>query len=78
MLDAQRETTDQAERIEIWRQIQEDIDASRQYLLISHINWMVAADEGVNGICDGQTPDGVKLRCSLNGSWYLPQIWLAK
>jgi len=78
LLDAQRETTDQAERIDLWRQIQEDIDASRQYLLISHINWMVAADESVNGICDAQTADGVKLRCSLNGSWYLPQIWLAQ
>jgi peptide/nickel transport system substrate-binding protein len=78
LLDAQRETTDQAERVELWRQIQENIDASRQYLLISHTNWIVAADERVNGVCDAQSPDGVKLRCSLNGSWYLPQVWLAQ
>lgn len=78
LFDAQRETTDQAERIELWRQIQEDIEASRQYLFISHTNWIVAADERVNGVCDAENPEGVKLRCSLNGAWYLPQIWLAQ
>ena len=78
LLDAQRETTDRAERIELWRQIQENIDESRQYLIVSHTNWIVAADENVNGVCDAKTPDGVTLRCSLNGTWYLPQIWLAQ
>lgn len=78
LLEAQRETTDPAERIELWRQIQENIAESYQYLIVSHVNWIVAADENVNGICDAENPDGVKLRCSLNGAWYLPQIWLAQ
>lgn len=78
LLDAQRETTDRAERIEIWRQIQENIRDAHQYLIVSHTNWMVAAAESVNGVCDASSPEGVRLKCTLNGAWYLPQIWLAQ
>lgn len=78
LFEQQRQTQDEAERVEIWKEIQQNIHDAQQYLIISHTNWILAAGEPVRGVCDATTPDGVKLRCFTNGTWRLPQIWLAQ
>jgi peptide/nickel transport system substrate-binding protein len=78
LLLAQRNTADEAERIELWQQISQSIADSYQYLITNHTNWIVSANENVNGVCDGTNVDGDTLQCSLNGAWRFPQIWLSQ
>ncbi len=78
LLIAQRTTADEAERIDLWQQISQNIADSYQYLIVNHTNWIVSANENVNGVCDGTSPEGEPLRCSLNGAWRFPQVWLSQ
>ncbi|NNC80953.1 MAG: hypothetical protein HKN94_12470 [Acidimicrobiales bacterium] len=76
LMSQQRGSTDEAERIALWQEIQADINDSRHYLWINHTRWIVSGSENVRDVCAGTTPDGQTLRCTHNGKWYTPQIWL--
>ena len=78
LLAQQRVAVDEAERVAIWAEIQQNIADSYQYLITTHLNWTIAADESVMGICDLQTVDGDGVLCALSGAWRFPQIWLAQ
>ena len=75
LIVAQRRTTDFDERYEIWRQIQENVRDSFQYILLTHTNWVVGANLNVGGLCDATTPDGVALPCQDRGIYRLPNLF---
>jgi len=76
LMQQQRMTTDQAERREIWSQIQTNLRDSFQYIVVNHTNWPVAAGENVGGICDAVAPNGEELPCQVRGVVRLPQLFL--
>ena len=76
LMQQQRMTTDQAERREIWSQIQTNLRDSFQYIVANHTNWTVAAGENVGGICDAVAPNGEELPCQVRGVVRLPQLFL--
>ena len=76
LLVQQRTTDDEAERVEIWRQIQNDLNEQRQYLVISHNIWIIGASENVNGLCDATTPSGESIRCNLRGAARFTDAWI--
>ena len=76
LIAAQRASTDFDERFDIWREIQQDLIDSFQYIVIEHTNWVVAADPVVGGICDATTPEGNAIPCQNSGVIRLPQLFL--
>ncbi len=76
LLEQQRQTSDPAERKELWSQIQQDLNEQRQYLIISHNIWLTAANSNVNGLCDADTLDGDKILCGLRGTTRVQDAWL--
>lgn len=77
LLLQQRTTNDQAEREELWRQIQQDLNEQRQYLVISPTIWTTGANENVNGLCDATTINGDKIICGLRGVNRVTSAWLS-
>jgi len=78
LLLQQRQTTDQAERVAIWAEVQQNIADAQQYLIISHTTWIVGSSPEVMNVCGGTTVDGVRKKCMYNGHWSLPQIWISQ
>ncbi len=76
LLEAQRVTDDPAERQSIWREIQQDLNDSRHYLVISPTIWTTGANDNVNGLCDAQTINGDRVICGLRGVNHVHSTWL--
>ncbi len=76
LLEQQRVTDDPAERQVIWQEIQQDLNDSRQYLVISPTIWTTGANDNVNGLCDAQTINGDTIICGLRGVNHVHSTWL--
>lgn len=77
LLAEQRATNDEALREELWREIQQDLDAERQYLVISPTIWTTGANDNVNGLCDAATVNGDQIICGLRGVTRVFSAWLS-
>ena len=51
-------------------------DASTRIFLV-HTIWDNAFSESVRGVCDRTSPDGVPLRCVVNGVNWFDSVWLS-
>jgi len=76
LLLEQRTTTDEAQRQELWAQIQQNLNDSRHYLVISPVVWTTGVNDNVNGLCDAATVNGDKIICGLRGVTRLTSAWL--
>ena len=74
LLVEQRSTEDEAERIALWREIQANLRDSFHYVLLAHTNWVVAQGDGTQGVCNATTPDGVRMKCVLDGTFWVNAI----
>jgi ABC-type transport system substrate-binding protein len=75
ILDAQAEL-DEAERVADWQAIVQEMHDSYTYVFLVHTVWDNAFGESVRGVCDRTSPDGVPLRCVVNGVSQFDSVWL--
>ncbi len=73
----QRASDDLDRRVEIWREIQQEIKDSYTYIFFNHANWTIGARENVHNICGQTSPDGVELFCNNQGRVLLQGVWLS-
>ena len=52
-------TTDQAERIQLYQQVEQMINDAYTYIFFTHTAWMNAFTDNVHGVCDRMSPEGV-------------------
>ena len=76
LLFEQRASDDQARRVEIWQQIQEDINATYAYIFMTHANWVVGFTPAVQNLCGQEGPNGEILFCNNQGRVWFHNIWL--
>jgi ABC-type transport system substrate-binding protein len=74
-----RGSSDQDEKIDIWKQVAEMINADYAYLMFTHTLWAHAYSPDVAGACDYRFPDGSVPRCNYSGyTDYFSQLDMAK
>ena len=74
-----RGSSDQDEKIGIWKQVAEMINADYAYLMFTHTLWAHAYSPDVAGVCDYRFPDGSVPRCNYSGyTDYFSQLDMAK
>ena len=77
LLYAQRATDDLDERVEIWKQIQVEMNESYAYIFTTHTNWTIGHQDRVRNLCGPTGPDGQTMFCNDQGSQYFHDVWLA-
>ena len=77
LLDQQRASNDDAERIKLWQQIAQNIDAAHTHVFLTHTRWTIAESKQVKNLCGAKGTAGEDLLCLENGRFRLSQIWLA-
>jgi peptide/nickel transport system substrate-binding protein len=75
LLQAQA-TTDQAERIALYQQVEQMINEDYLYIFFTHTAWMNAFTENVHGVCDRTSPEGVPLKCAVAGRTWFSSVWM--
>ncbi len=76
LLYEQRAIDDLDRRVEIWREIQAEMNESYAYIFTTHTNWTIGHREEVRGICRQTAPGGEPLFCNSGGLVQFNQIWL--
>ena len=76
LLYEQRAIDDLERRVEIWREIQAEMNESYAYIFTTHTNWTIGHREEVRGICSQTAPGGEPLFCNSGGLVQFNQIWL--
>ena len=76
LLYEQRAIDDLDRRVEIWREIQAEMNESYAYIFTTHTNWTIGHREEVRGICRQTAPGGELLFCNSGGLVQFNQIWL--
>lgn len=69
-------STDEARRVEIQQEVWQQITDDFLYIFFNHTLWAYGLGEGVNGVCDRLTPEGVAQRCQWNGRLFWDSVWL--
>ena len=77
LLEAGALPPDSDERIPLFQQISQNIHDAYTYIFTLHAIWDNAFAEDVRGVCDRTSPDGVALRCALQGYTYHDSVWFA-
>ena len=62
-----RGSSNQDEKIGLWQQVAEMINADYAYLMFNHTMWSHAYSPDVAGVCDYRFPDGSVPRCNASG-----------
>ena len=76
LLYEQRAIDELDRRVEIWREIQAEMNESYAYIFTTHTNWTIGHREEVRGICRQTAPGGEPLFCNSGGLVQFNQIWL--
>lgn len=76
LLELQRASTDEAERIEAWQQITQNISDDYIFIFLNNTNWMIAAQPDVGGGLDSDFPEGNLKTAPGTGSHPVAQMWL--
>ncbi|MBG7604387.1 MAG: hypothetical protein IZT58_07105 [Actinobacteria bacterium] len=76
ILDAQAQL-DEAARVADWQGIVQDMNDAFTYVFLLHTVWDNVFNESVRGVCDRTSPDGVPLRCVVNGVSWFDSVWLS-
>ena len=74
----QRASDDLDRRVEIWRQIQQEMRDSYTYIFFNHTNWTVGVRDNVRGVCGQRGPGGDELFCNNQGRIWLQGVWLSQ
>lgn len=74
----QRETSDLDRRVEIWHEIQVNMNESYAYIFMTHANWTIGSHERVQNICPQFAPTGEEIFCSNAGVTFFHDTWIAE
>jgi peptide/nickel transport system substrate-binding protein len=77
LLEAQA-TTDEARRIEIYKQVSQMMADSYAYIFTTHTIWDNAFAANVRGACGQVSPEDAVLRCASSGRTWYDDMWLAE
>ena len=69
-------TTDQAERIQLYQQVEQMVNDAYTYIFLTHTAWMNAFTENVHGVCDRISPEGEPLKCAVAGRTWFQTVWI--
>jgi peptide/nickel transport system substrate-binding protein len=69
-------TTDQAERVQLYQQVEQMINDAYTYIFFTHTAWMNAFTDNVHGVCDRISPEGVPLKCAVAGRTWFQTVWM--
>lgn len=72
----QRATTDEAERIDAWQRIAQNIHDDYIYVFLEHTDWLIAAQPNVGGGFTSDFPIGDHTTRIGNGTHTISQMWL--
>jgi peptide/nickel transport system substrate-binding protein len=75
LLQAQA-TTDQAERVALYQQVEQMIHDAYTYIFLRHTLWDNAFVDTVHGVCERLGPDGDPLKCASNGRVWFSTVWM--
>ena len=75
ILDAQAQL-DRAARVANWQAIVQEMNDAYTHIFLVHTIWDNAFSESIRGVCDRTSPDGVPLRCVVNGVSWFDSVWL--
>ncbi len=76
LLNEAQDTTDLATRVDLWKQIQQNMHDAYTYVFFTRTLWLNAFDAKVRNQCGATTPDGVALLCTNNGGMFTAQMWI--
>lgn len=76
ILDAQAQP-DKADRAANWQAVVQDMNDASTRIFLVHTIWDNAFSESVRGVCERTSPDGVPLRCVVNGVNWFDSVWLS-
>ena len=74
----QRQTADLDRRVEIWREIQVNMNESYAYIFMTHANWTIGSHPRVQNICPQFAPTGEEIFCSNAGVTFFHDTWIAE
>ena len=78
LLFEQRATDDLDTRVQIWRDIQVEMNETYAYIFTTHANWTVGYSDRVNNICGQMGPAGEVMFCNNQGRQFFHNIWLSE
>jgi hypothetical protein len=78
LLYAQRATDDLDARVEMWREIQVEMNESYAYIFTTHANWTIGFGDRVNNLCGQTGPGGETLFCNNQGRMFFHNVWLGE
>ena len=73
---AAQATTDQAERVALYQQVEQMINEDFVYIFLTHTAWANSFADNVHGVCDRTSPEGVKLKCAVAGRTWFSTVWM--
>jgi peptide/nickel transport system substrate-binding protein len=73
---AAQATTDQAERIRLYQDVERMINEDFLYIFFTHTAWANSFAENVHGVCDRTSPEGVPLKCAVAGRTWFSTVWM--
>ena len=76
LLFAQRASTDDDVRAEIWKEVVQMVNQDYTYIIFNHTLWSNAFAPRVKNVCGPESPDGVALMCTVNGSNGVGHLWM--
>ena len=76
LLFEQRATADLDRRVEIMREIQDEIQSTYSYIFLTHTNWTVGFRNAVKNVCGQTGPGGVVLVCNNQGRGFYHNVWI--
>ncbi len=76
LLLAAKAEVDSAKRIELYKQVVQNLHDAYTYVFLLHTIWANSFVEGVHGVCDRTSPEGVALRCAILGRTWFSSVWM--
>lgn len=71
----QRGSADEAEQVEAWKTVAEEINSDYLYVFLYHTRWLLAARDDVGNLTDQELPDGSRTAFR-NGGQLVADLWL--
>ena len=78
LLFEQRATDDLDRRVEIWKEIQVEMNETYAYIFTTHSNWTVGSSQRVRNLCGQTAPGGETLFCNNQGRQFFHNVWLSE
>ncbi|MGB0763436.1 MAG: hypothetical protein ACPGO0_05760, partial [Acidimicrobiales bacterium] len=72
--DAQKTIEDKAP---LYQELVQKINEDYLYVFYNHTLWSIALADGVENLCGVTTPEGVKMRCAINGRTFYQSTFIA-